>query len=348
MYLEFYIPRMIWDTYTEKYRNLDRKIKAFLEPNIIYDKEIKPRIPSILKTVLKAIVRKIYGKALGVDLKIYHFDKDHNKVYHVEHLPDGFEKEQAKIKRFIVAHRIFNTHILFTYSSELDKIFPKFPVKLEEIAREVKSVEQFSKIYNEYKKIFRKTIFPNDTQVKTYCPLEAIGRIQTTGREIISFNTLYNYCLAKFIVEDPIMAVLEENTKIISDEIKIDIKIKLEEFEEKIIDECESIQESIEMILMEIDSPYSLAKAMLQQEGAITLDLSTIRKIKNAGFTIDEFVEALRHLENHGYAVYKDGKWIATDRIRVSKSISVDTEGDDIDSSKEDGGDDLWDWESWI
>jgi len=277
----FYVPKYVVDVY--------KSHKTLNKIDITEDRQTTVALPASLVYWRQRFFRYTYDKLAGY----YHYTKSDEDQEDPN--SDVVTGEIGTIRSFIVSNRYLTIHIIYKYA----RLYDTFKV-LKEMEHFSSNAEfdNFLSLVREYGNHLAMNLGTEKKAVHVYTPRScpAIATLQEFPINPLTFSVVYNYCLAKFFVEDELASTLP-----IPDSLLEEYKVACEEFEEKISTISEDLWFAIEKIKAKLDSAKSFLENVLEEFGYFKPDdLQIADFAAQHGFNMAQLHYAAQVLEREG------------------------------------------------
>jgi len=329
--VSFYIPSSVFMAYTDKKpasasaRDIIRFLKVSLTEDVYATVLLPPPVIQHFNSIRKSLRGKILGKdvllwwsrEMGEVIKfmdedefefILNLEKDSDVIY------------KLKLRRFSVIDRILTTHILFegcyrlakwlSSQLDLDTVYG-FKAVFEIDYADVRSFAQATRLLELEREIRRRlSLFhKRECKNKTITVNNEVKGFAESMFTPVSFNTIFQYCLADWLL------TVHGDTPLFTDEYAKELEDKLWDFKWRLLDAAREISERKEQIMRFTDSPLSFAERLLKERKRFSLDDDEIKRlIEEHGLSIHDVAESLRLLERVGRCFRENGEWVCNER----------------------------------
>jgi len=296
---EFYMPKHVLEAYIS---SIDvTNLVKFLKLHPDEDERIHVKLPPTLLSAFRLIRHKMWDKKLCSEIVLTNEGLGKKGDESVYRLDEG----DYRIRKFIIAERIFNTHILYrgVYSIisdiELSSSMLDIPVEdvssrmqdlyLAEIAKELRNCSFFTNI--------------ESIHFKTWCPVMVTGFASSLR---LPLTTVYEYSFVHFVLTDDLAPELVR----LKESYLEDLKVEYDEFKKKLLGAIDAFQSAKEMVLEgAYDLRSLLLKLMVVKGGSLALTPDVISVVRSYGYGVDEALRVLDSLVSEGRVLKKPDRW---------------------------------------
>jgi len=301
---EWYMPASVFKAYAGRI-DVDN-IPMFMQFDLYEDVKATVLMPPVMSIegIYGYIKRKLWGKRLCKDIKLtnrkgdYEYDEDDSESYYLD-------EGDYKIYKFYVIERIINTHIIFKGcynllgSLSLKKGLISIPFDKIPSRRADKYLAQKLR---EFRRIVLFSV-EDCRKYNIWLPNQVKGFAASFG---FSFNSIYQYCFARFVVYDENASELGIK---LSEQYMADLEREIHEFERKVsrlVDEWQSLKEHI---IEDVVDVRSLALRLLKERGSIAITPDILHILDSYGFKLESFINELNKLAEEGIVIKHPEGW---------------------------------------
>mgnify|MGYP000521756352 CR=1 FL=1 len=297
--MEFYMPKQVLESYIVEIDVVN--LPKFMHLHLDNDVRTTVKLPATLSSSYSLIKKKLWNKRLCKDIVLTNegIGGDEKEAYRLE-------EGDYRIKKFFIAERIFNTHIIFkgVYSLitelELKHDFVDIPthkVKSRSMDRDLAQLRKYLSTINFYS-------YDESIRFNIWLPEQVKGFACSYH---IPFSTIYEFCFTHFVLRDSNAPELVSLSESYVHDLEADYKY----FKKKLSDAIDNYQSMKELILEGVHDLESLVLRLMEERGgsiAITPDI--IQIVQNYGYSINGMLDVLNKLEREGKVVRHPNGWV--------------------------------------
>jgi hypothetical protein len=298
--MELHFPKELAEDYAELNPSYSIFDSPFTEG---IDTEVFFHVNHGFRVVYRNFRKRFRRKAIGKDLKVYHFDENGNRVYY---------DVVCTLRKYYQIERLIFTHAVLTYRHPIAKFLSEYDIPpdldidvYDKIALVVKKAEiRFPLAGDSTDPVIRacipENLFPISMADRDLVPISATGQL------------LYSVC--RFMVD----------SKLLPENQASYLEYECQWYEKRVEKVLKSVKEEIDQIIKE-DKLIDLVRILWEgryvkiegdeQKFTVSMDLDTLRLINDfnveheTDFDSNDVLQALHRFVRTKRIVYEDDRW---------------------------------------